>query len=71
MDDNNFYKPALAVINAITIAVITGYLTTEYLVPYFKRKFLLSSSLKTKLQVNTLNVQQVKVSFPSLKRTLN
>lgn len=51
MDDNNFTKPAFAVINAITLAVITGYLATEYLLPYVKRKFFLSSSLKTKLQV--------------------
>lgn len=51
MDNNNFSKPALAVINAITLAVITGYLTTEYVFPYIKRKFFLSNILKTKLQV--------------------
>lgn len=52
MDDNNFSKPAFAIINALTIAVITGYLTTEYLIPYIKRKFFLSNALKTKLQVS-------------------
>lgn len=56
MDNNNFAKPALAVINALTIAVITGYLTTEYLIPYVKRKFLLTNTLKTKLQLQE-NIQ--------------
>ena len=51
MDDNNFSKPAFAIINALTLAVITGYLTTEYLLPYIKRKLFLSNTLKTKLQV--------------------
>ena len=51
MEGNNFSKSAFAVINAITIAVITGYLTTEYVLPYVKRRFFLSNSLKTKLQV--------------------
>lgn len=51
MDGNNFSKPVFAVINALTIAVITGYLTTEYVLPYVKRRFFLSNSLKTKLQV--------------------
>ena len=56
MDNNNFTKPALAVINALTIAVITGYLTTEYLIPFIKRKFILSNTLKTKLQLEE-NIQ--------------
>lgn len=56
MDNNNFTKPALAVINALTIAVITGYLTTEYLIPYFKRRLLLTSTLKSKLQLEQ-NIQ--------------
>lgn len=52
MDGNNFSKPAFAIINAFTIAIITGYLTTEYVIPYVKRIFFLSNSLKTKLQVS-------------------
>lgn len=54
MDGNNFSKPALAIINALSIVVITGYLTTEYVIPYVKRRFFLSNTLKTKLQVRTI-----------------
>ncbi len=51
MDDNQFTRQALAVVNAVGIAVITGYFATEYVFPYLKRRFFLSNSLKQKLQV--------------------
>lgn len=54
MDDNQFAKQALAVVNAVGIAVITGYFAAEYVFPYLKRRFFLSNSLKQKLQVKMI-----------------
>ncbi len=55
MDDNQFSRQALAIVNALGIAVITGYFAAEYVYPYFKRRFFLSNTLKHKLQVNLKN----------------
>lgn len=62
MDDNQFSRQALAIVNALGLAVITGYFTAEYVYPYFKRRFFLSSSLKHKLQVSVIELKRFLIS---------
>ena len=49
MSDDNLSRNVFAIVNAVSFAVALGYLTTEYIIPYMKRRFFLPNALARKL----------------------